>query len=54
MPARLKSIRIQNYRSLADVSLDLGPINVLFGPSGAGKSSLLDAIGFFRDCTREA
>ena len=50
MPARLKSIRIQNYRSLADVSLDLGPINVLFGPSGAGKSSLLDAIGFFRDC----
>jgi predicted ATPase len=51
MAARLKSIRIQNYRSLADVSLDLGPINVLFGPSGAGKSSLLDAIGFVRDCT---
>jgi predicted ATPase len=50
MSARLKSIRIQNYRSLADVSLDLGPINVLFGPSGAGKSSLLDAIRFFRDC----
>ncbi len=50
MAARLKSIRIQNYRSLADVSLDLGPVNVLFGPSGAGKSSLLDALGFVRDC----
>jgi predicted ATPase len=50
MPARLKSIRIQNYRSLADVSLDLRPINVLFGPSGGGKSSLLDAIGFVHDC----
>jgi predicted ATPase len=50
MATRLKSIHIQNYRSLADLSLDLGPVNILFGPSGAGKSSLLDAIGFVRDC----
>lgn len=50
MSARLKSIRIQNYRSLADVSLELEPVNVLFGPNGAGKSSLLDAIWFVRDC----
>lgn len=50
MPNRLESIHIQNYRSLADVKLDLGPVNVLFGPSGAGKSSLLDALGFVRDC----
>ncbi len=49
MTALLKSIRIQNYRSLADVSLELKPINVLFGPSGAGKSSLLEAIRFVRD-----
>lgn len=50
MAARLKSIRIQNYRSLADVSLELKPINVLFGPSGAGKSSLLEAIQLVHDC----
>lgn len=50
MPNRLESIHIQNYRSLADVKLDLGPVNILFGPSGAGKSSLLDAISFVRDC----
>ncbi len=50
MPNRLESIHIQNYRSLADVKLDLGPVNVLFGPSGSGKSSLLDAIGFIQDC----
>ncbi len=49
MAALLKSIRIRNYRSLADVSLELKPINVLFGPSGAGKSSLLEAIRFVRD-----
>ena len=50
MATRLKSIHIQNYRSLADVSLNLEPVNVLFGPSGAGKSSLLDTIGLFREC----
>ncbi len=50
MAGRLKSIHVQNYRSLADVSLELEPINVLLGPNGAGKSSLLDAIWFVRDC----
>jgi predicted ATPase len=50
MAARLKFIRVQNYRSLADVELELEPVNVLFGPNGAGKSTLLDAIWFVRDC----
>jgi predicted ATPase len=46
----LKRLKVRNYRSLADVSVDLGPVNVLFGPNGSGKSSLLDTIWFFRDC----
>ena len=46
----LTRIRIQNYRSLADIDLDLGPINLVFGPNGAGKSTLLDTLYFFRDC----
>jgi len=50
MPTRLKTIQIRNYRSLADVSLGLEPVNVLFGPNGAGKSTLLDTIWFVRDC----
>ena len=50
MPTRLKTIQIKNYRSLADVSLALEPVNVLFGPNGAGKSTLLDTIWFVRDC----
>lgn len=50
MSARLKSIRVRNYRALADVSLDLQPANVLFGPNGAGKSTILDTIWFVRDC----
>ena len=48
--AGLTRIRVQNYRSLADVELMVGPINVVFGPNGAGKSTLLDSLYFFRDC----
>ncbi len=46
----LNNLKVTNYRSLADVSIDLGSINVLFGPNGSGKSTLLDTIWFFRDC----
>ena len=46
----MKTIQINNHRSLADVSLALEPVNVLFGPNGAGKSTLLDTIWFVRDC----
>lgn len=41
---------MRNFRSLADVEIELGPINVLFGRNGCGKSSFLDAIWFARDC----
>ena len=43
-------MKVVNYRSLADLSVEINPINVLFGPNGAGKSSFLDTIWFVRDC----
>jgi predicted ATPase len=46
----LTSLHVKNYRSLVDVEIDLGPVNVLFGPNGAGKSSILDALWFLRGC----
>ena len=46
----LDRIRVRNYRALAEVDVEVGPINVLFGPNGAGKSTLLDTVYFFRDC----
>lgn len=40
--ARLESIRISGFRSLADVELsDLGATSVLIGPNGSGKSNFL-------------
>ncbi len=40
----LRRIRIQGYKSLRDVDVALGELNVLFGPNAAGKSNFLDAL----------
>ncbi|ROQ90901.1 AAA family ATPase [Desulfosoma caldarium] len=40
----LETLRIQGFKSLADVRLTLPPLTVLFGPNAAGKSNLLDAL----------
>ena len=50
MANQLTRLQVKNFRSLADVSIDIRPINVLFGPNGSGKSTLLEAIRFVRDC----
>lgn len=60
--ARLLGLRIQNYKSLADVKLGqigygqgdpLPSLSCFIGPNGSGKSTLLDAFGFMADCLRE-
>ena len=40
----LKRVRIQGYKSLVDVEVNLQPLCVLFGPNAAGKSNFLDAL----------
>ncbi len=49
----LTRLHVKNYRSLADVTVDLRPVNVLFGPNGAGKSSLIDVLWFLRGCAAQ-
>lgn len=60
--ARLLGLRIQNYKSLADITLGqvgyrqgkpLPTLSCFIGPNGSGKSTLLDAFGFMADCLRE-
>ena len=40
----LKRIKIQGYKSLVDLELDLKPLSVLVGPNASGKSNFLDAL----------
>ena len=42
-------IRIQNFKSLRDVTVDLSPITVFIGKSGTGKTNFASAIRFLRD-----
>ena len=42
----LKKIRIQNFKNLEDITIDVKPINLLFGANGTGKSSLMQAMMF--------
>ncbi len=62
--ARLLGLRIESYKSLADISLGqtgfkqggkepLPSISCFIGPNGSGKSTLLDAFGFLADCLQE-
>ena len=50
MGDQLTRLNVENFRSLADVSIDMRPINVLFGPNGSGKSTLLEATRLLKDC----
>jgi predicted ATPase len=40
------SIRIQNFKSIVDLTVPLSNVNVFIGENGCGKSNILEAIGF--------
>lgn len=40
----LSSIRCQNFRSLEELDLPIGPLTAIVGPNGSGKTSILRAI----------
>jgi predicted ATPase len=44
----VKSIRIQNFKSLEDVTIDLSQLTLLFGANSSGKSSFLKALMFLK------
>ncbi|MFD6326094.1 AAA family ATPase [Streptomyces sp. NPDC058442] len=52
MPGRLLELRVENFRSLRDVTVPLGPLTVLVGPNGAGKSNMLKVFDFLADIIR--
>ena len=50
-PARIESLKVQNFRALRDVELeDLTHLTVLLGPNGSGKSTVFDVFAFLAEC----
>lgn len=42
----IKKINIKNFKSIVDLTLDLGRFNVIIGANGCGKTNILEAIAF--------
>ena len=42
----LTSITVRGFKSLEQVEVSLGSVNVFIGANGSGKSNLLEALGF--------
>src|ERR1700678_808580 len=40
----IREIRVKNFKSIVDLTLELGRITVLIGANGSGKSNILEAI----------
>ena len=40
----IKRVKVQDYKSLKNVDVELQPLTVIFGPNAAGKSNLFDAL----------
>jgi len=50
---QLSRIRVQNFRSLKDVTVDVGAHTALIGGNGAGKSSVLKALQAFYSTSKK-
>ena len=42
----IDNIHIKNFKSIVDLTLDLGRFNVIIGANGCGKTNILEAITF--------
>lgn len=49
----IKRIRIKNFKSLKDVSLEINDLNVVVGKNASGKTNLVDAISFLKEAITE-
>jgi predicted ATPase len=48
----IRKLKIENYRSLESVELNLNRLNLLVGPNNSGKSNLLNALAFLGQLSR--
>ncbi|ODS37130.1 MAG: hypothetical protein A7316_09620 [Candidatus Altiarchaeales archaeon WOR_SM1_86-2] len=53
MEFKLKSINIQNFKSLKDTKIELADFNILVGANGSGKSNIVDVFSFLKHINQE-
>ncbi len=41
----IEKIRVESFKSLVQLELELGRVNIFVGANGSGKSNILEAIG---------
>ncbi len=46
---RIRSLQIENYKSLKHIQFSPGPVTALIGPNGSGKSNIASALDFLSD-----
>lgn len=50
----IRRFRVNGYKSLRNVEIELAPLTVIFGPNAAGKSNLLDSLSLLARMATEA
>jgi AAA15 family ATPase/GTPase len=52
LPVKMISqVHIKNFKSIVDLTLDLGRVNLFIGENGSGKSNILEAVAFLASQT---
>ena len=46
----IENIKIENFKSIRNLEIELAPLTIFVGPNGSGKSSILEAIALMRQC----
>jgi predicted ATPase len=49
----IRKIRIEGYKSIREMDLELRPLNILIGANGSGKSNFIAAFKFIRDVVEQ-
>ena len=50
---RLSNVRIKNFKSFKDVSIDLNDCNILIGACASGKSNFIEIFKFLNDISED-
>lgn len=48
----INRLKVNNFKSIRELDIEMRPLMVLVGPNGAGKSNFLQVFKFVRDCLR--